>query len=161
MRYFSFIILILSFLVIISCKGSKKKNLVSEDNFYTNKSFMDAVRIPLLKPYELIKLNSSSEWVLSLVSIPGSISNVKEVAVNDGQILLHSGETYCNNELVAEAWFIIDVNKKTERGFDNIQLFSDFLRDNKIRQIKLTEVEKTYSYFLGVKKLDWDLMNAK
>ena len=114
------ILMIMMTLFLFSCiNNNNKKEQSIEDNFYISKGSYDAARIPLIKPYELIRLNGSSEWVLNLFTIPGSISNVKQVSVNGGLIFLHSGETYCSNEKVKESWVIINPDKNEERCFSN------------------------------------------
>ncbi len=114
------ILMIMIALFLFSCiNNNRKKEQSIEDNFYKSKGSYDAARIPLIKPYELIRLNGSNEWVLNLFEIPGSISNVKEISVNEGLIFLHSGETYCNNEKVKESWVIINPAKNEERCFSH------------------------------------------
>jgi hypothetical protein len=106
-------------LFLFSCINNNIKEQPIVDNFYISKGSYDATRIPLIKPYQLIRLNGSIEWVLNLFAIPGSISNVTEVSVNEGLIFLHSGETYCNNEKVKESWVIINPGKNVELCFSN------------------------------------------
>lgn len=41
-----------------SCKNTRNKS-ATKDKFYTDKGSWDAVRIPLIKPYELLRLNGA------------------------------------------------------------------------------------------------------
>src|SRR5256885_4935313 len=100
------------------CRDVRKDNKV-EDKFSSEKySSWDALRIPLIKPYEMLKLNGSNEWSMNLVEIPASVSNIKEINVLQNIIIIYSGETYCNNTKVQEAWFIIIPSKHLEKGFE-------------------------------------------
>lgn len=102
---------------LFSCFNSDNKTPKKVDRFYVSKGSYDAIRIPLIKPYELIKLNGSNEWSLNLVQIPGSVSNIEGISVKGDFIFLYSGESYCNNEKVKESWVIIDTQKKIEQCF--------------------------------------------
>ncbi len=118
-------------LSLFSCfNNNNKKDQGEEDNFYVSKGSYDAVRIPLIKPYELIKLNGSNEWNLNLVEIPGSVSNVNEVSIKGNFIFLRSGESYCNNEKVKKSWVIIDTKNKSEQCFNRQEDFENVNKED-------------------------------
>jgi hypothetical protein len=152
-------------LAIISCslltctntnpKNEKGKEKV-EDNFYVNKGSYDAIRIPLIKPYELIKLNGSSEWTMNLWEVPGSVSNVKEISVKNKLIMIHADETYCNNNKVKEAWIVINPAKKIEQCFDHKKGFEDFLTSLQLNPETLYVPDKVYEKFNANGKVVWE-----
>lgn len=146
------IIILISFSLFSCVNNNKKKEPIIEDNFYTSKGSYDAVRIPLIKPYELIKLNGSNEWVLNLFEIPGSVSNVKEVSVKEGLIFLHSGESYCNNEKVKESWIIINPSNTLEQCFSHQD---EFKRSVKTK-ITFTVPDTIYKEFNHKGKINWE-----
>jgi hypothetical protein len=137
------------------CKNVIKHNSV-KDKFYTDRGSWDAARIPLIKPYELLRLNGSEEWTMNLEA-PGSVSNIKEINVSGNVIVIHAGQTYCNNIEVSEAWFIIIPNKHIEKGFDNIQDFDKHLASLGNKDRKLHDVKKVYEVFNSKGKVDWDV----
>ena len=141
--------------VVLSCKNVRKEKKV-EDNFYTKtNSSWDAIRLPLIKPYELIKLNGSNEWNMNLQETPGSISDIKGINVIGNIIVIHSGETYCNNEKVGEAWFAVVPEKHVEKGFNKKEDFDNYIFILKISDIKFRNVDKVYDSFMVNKKIDW------
>ena len=138
------------------CKERKSKK--SEDKFYTHTtSSWDAVRIPLIKPYELIRTNGSMEWTMNLNTIPGSVSNIKEVNVLKNVIVIHSGETYCNNEKVQEAWVLVMPDKNIEQCFESKQDFDKQLSSLQISNPKFYAADKIYDQFDKNKKIDWQV----
>jgi hypothetical protein len=137
------------------CNNATKKEDV-KDNFYTKtNASWDAVRIPLIKPYELLKLNGSKEWDMNLQEIPGSVSNVKEVNVLQDIIVIHSGETYCNNAKVNEAWFAIMPEKHTEKGFEKKEDFDKYVSSLQIANPKFYDADNVYHVFSINKAIDW------
>jgi len=135
-----------------SCFNNNNKKVESQgNNFYVNKGSYDGVRIPLIKPYELIKLNGSSEWILNLVEIPGSVSRVNGVYVKGNTIFLHSGESYCNNEKVKESWVVIDAEKKVEECFYLQESFEDKNKGS----IDFREPDIVYKEFNDKGKIVW------
>lgn len=144
--------LIMSMFSFFSCFNNNNKKVENQgDNFYVNKGSYDAVRIPLIKPYELIKLNGSSEWNLNLVEIPGSVSKVNGVSVKGNTIFLHSGESYCNNEKVKESWVVIDVERKVEECFNLQESFEDKNKGS----IDFREPDNVYKEFNDKGKIVW------
>jgi hypothetical protein len=124
------------------------------DNFYTDKGSWDAVRIPLIKPYELLRLNGNSEWTMNL-DAPSSVTNIKEINIVGDVIVIHSGQTYCNNVEVSEAWFVVVPNKHIEKGFDNKLAFNKYLLSLG-HKAGFQNVEKVFQIFNRRGKIDWD-----
>lgn len=145
------------FLMILlwGCNDNQNHNNM-EDEFYSKKnSSWDASRIPLIKPYEMLELNGSDEWIMNLVETPGSVSNIKEINVLQNVIFIHSGETYCNNKKVQEAWFIIIPEKHIERGFEKKEDYDKYLSSLQLNEPKLYNVEKASEDFNKRKGIDW------
>jgi hypothetical protein len=133
------------------------KQNIGQDNFYTKSNVSwDASRLPLIKPYEAIKLNGTDKWSINLQDIPGSISNVKEINIIKNTIIIHAGETYCNNEKVQEAWFIIIPEKHIENGFQQKIDFDKYLLSIKISNYQLYDIGYIFKKFYINKELDWN-----
>lgn len=123
MRKLIIIVAVYSF---FSCfNGQDKKGAKNIDPFYKSRGSYDAIRIPLVKPYELVKLNGDSSWNLNLLESPGSVARIKGVFIKEHLIFLQAGDSYCNNELVKESWTIINVLDKSERCFNDQKSFED------------------------------------
>ena len=141
--------------LIWGCKYNKNDKKV-EDKFYTTTtSSWDASRIPLLKPYEMLKLNGTQEWTMNLFEIPSSVSNVEEINIYRNIILIHAGETYCNYAKVHEGWFIIIPEKHIEKGFDKKEDFKKYLSSLKIENPRLYSIDKVLEKFKKNTKIDW------
>lgn len=117
-------------LLFSGCEFSKHRNKVTDgnDNFYSDLGGLGRQRIPLIKPYELLKV-SDHEWRLELQQ-PGlltlSIHNVQGVLVKDGVIAIHSsGGTEFLNKQHDNAWFIINPEIASEKAFDNEDSFKE------------------------------------
>lgn len=142
----------MSILSLFSCSNNNDKKLEKKvDNFYVSKGSYDAVRIPLIKPYEIIKLNGSNEWSLNLVEIPGSVSNVNGVSVKKNFIFLHSGESYCNDQKVKESWVIIDTENKSEQCYNRKKDFDTQIKGS--TEFKSPDI--VYKEFNDKSKIIW------
>lgn len=86
---------------------------------------------------------------------PGSVSNIKEINVPGDLIVIHAGQTYCNNIEVTEAWFVITPEKHLEKGFDNIHDFDKYLTSLGNKDRKMYNVEKVYDIFNKKGAVDW------
>lgn len=128
------------------------------DEFYTNQGGWDANRIPLLKPYEVVKLKGDSTWIMSLhtVSIDVSVTNVRGINVIDSVIVVHSGETNLRGGLrPKEAWFIILPGKSVEMGFAKREEFNKELLALHIDSIKFLSPDEIFARFVKDRKIDW------
>lgn len=142
-------------LVMTDCKSVKKK-VNQKDNFYTQtNSSWDAIRIPLIKPYELLELNGSQEWSMNFIETPSSISKVKEINVYKDIIVIHSGETDYDNKLVDEAWFVIQPQKKSEMGFTLKDDFNKYISSQKLTNVVFYDVDSVYVFFAKNGELNW------
>jgi hypothetical protein len=145
------------FLVILlffDCKGIKKQRKMQDDFYTRSNASWDASRLPLVRPYELLRLNGSKEWEMNLRKIPGSVSNIKEVSVFQNIIMIHSGETYCNNAKVEEAWFVIIPEKDIEKGFEKKEGYDKYLSLLHVIST-LYNADTVYGFFQRNKKINW------
>lgn len=160
-----YISLIIVSLVLFSCRFSSndgKKDTgkdTGKDTFYSDLGGMGRARIPLIKPYELLKV-SSNEWRLELLNpelLSLSIHNVKGINVQDGIILVYSeGGTEFLNKQHQKAWFIITPTLGLERGFSEEEKFSDEVEKSKTRmKIPFYNPDSLYKRFEENRKINW------
>jgi len=138
------------------------KNDTIVDAWYTDPGDWDDSRIPLIKPYELLKLKGQKDWEMALQSpmIGVAIHNVQEVNVLDSIIIVHSGETNLRGGLkVKEAWFVISAKKDpSEKGFAKKEDFEKELIDYHLKTAVFFEPDKVYSTFLKEKRINWKIL---
>lgn len=129
------------------------------DPFYTDMGDWDDSRIPLLKPYELIRLNGQKKWTMNIRGIPGEVDHVREVAVVDSVILIHSGPTQLmdlGETEVKEAWFIVRPKDSLEKGFGRREEFERYLTGFGLSGYRFVEPDGVYAEFGKEGKIDWD-----
>jgi len=131
------VIFMLSFTLLCGCGNNTKssdKNEKRQEGFYNIKGGWDWISVPLLKPYEVKKIDpeiESSQWAVTFERIPGA-TNVKSVTVDDSIIYLLCGDsTLFDYQYVKAAWFVIDTKKQIEKGFANELEFRKYLQENK------------------------------
>lgn len=121
------IMLQLFFLIIISCTSINKKEIPkeknnieesSQDEFYLNTHNGDLIRLPLIKPYELISADNGVTWFLKFqfpekIKNKTELDNVNLIGIHDSIIVAYSKLTYLPGEMT-EAWFVIDVSNNDE-----------------------------------------------
>ena len=155
---------VMIFFVLTSCHqfrhADKHPGQKPEDGFYTDPGDWDDSRIPLIRPYELIKLKGQKDWGISLQTpmIDVAIHNVDSVNVIDSVIIVHSGETNLRGGVqVKQAWFVLLPGMKEENGYAENEQFVEKLTSLHIRSAFFVP-DKLYSIFLTNKKLDWTKM---
>ncbi len=151
-------ILFLSLCVFLSLSCRHKSNRIRTDKFYTRPySSWDAVRIPLIRPYALLRLNGNKDWNMNEATIADTICfcNIEEVNVIQQKIvILHSKEP--NND--DDSWFIIIPAIKIEKAFKNKEDFEKYLSLCHLGRFnyKIYNVDSVYTVFLKNNKIDWD-----
>lgn len=134
----------------------KKRN--NSNSFYTNTGGFDRPRIPLVEPYELVKV-SSGEWRMELLTtmlLTLSVHNVKGVSVINGKIMLYSeGGTEVGNKQYERIWFIVNPEAKSENAFSDYKVYSDSLKKLGIKDTSLNLPDKVYKGFSENRKLKW------
>lgn len=150
--------ILLCSIILNSCdlfKGKRKGS--GKDTFYSDKGGFDRPRIPLIKPYELLKVGA--EWRMELLTtdlLTLSVHNVKGVNVSKERILLYSeGGTEVRNNQYSEAWFIIDPSLKMEVAFFDYNRYVDSLKTLGIVGTSLGIPNELYKDFYNTGKLKW------
>lgn len=160
MNITSFLVAIISSIFLLSCNFNKRKEKkIIDNNFYSNLGGLGRARIPLIEPYELLKV-SGDEWRLELQHpdlLTLSIHNVKGVFVNDGVIAIYSkGGTEVLNKLHDSAWFIIKVDRGLEKAFDSQEAFKEeYEKLITKRNINLYLPDSLYKLFEKNGKITW------
>lgn len=156
-----FLSLLIVLLASYSCKFIENERKVKGviDSFYTDLGETGRARIPLIKPYELIKV-SSVEWRLELQNsnlLTLSIHNVKGVDVQDSLILIYSdGGTEFLNIHHKKAWFIFEPGSGIEKGFDNEEKFSEIFHKSRNRiKFHFNSPDSLYESFEENRKIKW------
>ncbi|SEA63447.1 hypothetical protein SAMN05192529_1365 [Arachidicoccus rhizosphaerae] len=148
------------FAVLLCACWGKENHTQNKDPFYlSTMASWDAIRVPLIKPYEILQLNGEKQWILGLKVLPMGIGNIKEVNVLHNMIFIHSGKTSSidiqNNVEWNEGWFIIIPHKHIEKGFGNKTDYDKFLLSQKIDIPKLYDINKVYAKFIKKGEIGW------
>ena len=157
---FIIIAIIISFLI-PNCDFLPNKSKLNshEDAFYSDLGGLDRPRIPLIKPYELLKV-SKNEWRLELQNpdlLVLSIHNVKGVYIHDSVIAIFSdGGVEFQNKIHAKAWFIIEPEFSTEKAFENENAFNNaYGRSKHGRKVYFLSPDSLYKSFEEQRKIIW------
>lgn len=137
------------------CNSSSNKQDESSD-FYSSSENGDLFRIPLLDPIEL-KSADEANWFLKpmfngINETNEEVGDINEVAVAGSIIICYSERTYRDSEM-GPAWYIIDVENKSEKCLTNLNDYLFFLQENSTQNIKLKDVNEVYSEFVDSKTL--------
>src|ERR1700760_3652989 len=110
------------------------KDTLKVDPFYTDHGDWDDTRIPLLKPYEAIKLNGQKEWMMNFhgTTTGQGMCNVQEVGIIDSLIILHSDSAHMffDGKAVDKTWFVVRPKDSLEMGFTRKEDFEKYLFAN-------------------------------
>ena len=144
----------------MSCSSQDKNNKQEgeKDIFYERSGGWDYARIPLKKPYELMKLKNRPGWDMNLhaMTLQSSISNVTGVNIIEGLIVLHSsGNTFLRGVEVPQAWFVIIPEKEIEKGFDKKEEFTSYLTSMSINRPEFHNPDSVYQSFIKKWPIDW------
>lgn len=160
MKIFKLILLFsLCVFLFLSCGRFKHNNVKDKkDSFYTNTGGFDRPRIPLIKPYELLKV-SENEWLLELqtpILLTLSIRNVKGANVILDNIIIYSeGGTEFMNKQHNKAWFIIEAPKNKESAFENYTEFINAIKNKLNSDTAFKEPNQLYDFFCKNKVIKW------
>lgn len=152
---------IISSLLLSNCDFSKRneKFHTDKDSFYSDLGGFGRPRIPLIKPYELIKV-SENEWRLELQTptlLTLSIHNIKGIHIQDSLIAVYSeGGTEFLNKQRAKAWFVINSVTGVEDAFVNEKSYTDVYFKSKDKQIiHFHSPDSIYKSFEEQGKIFW------
>ena len=146
---------------LLSCyngTGQKKNSKEVNVDFYIKERGLDNKRFPLIKPYEVLCLDGSKEWIMNLEAgtLQFSVSNIIEVNVIDSIIIVHSSDvTYLKGEKVSSAWFIINPSQQIEKGFADESEFLSELERQGIQKPVFYNIDSLYKEFVETEKLRW------
>lgn len=143
--------------ITISCNYNRNKyQSINIDDFYTRSTSWDYIRIPLVKPFELVNLKGNEGWIIN-TSLweyhKGDISAVDSIQCNDTMIAGHAKEyiDFENEKFnTPELWFVINFKTKKIHSFLNYNDFQEIKEAN-----NLMPVDSIYSYFIKEKTLSW------
>lgn len=168
------IVLYLMILLSISCVTGCTPLVHHSDPFYDiNDNDFPRNHLPLIKPIEATRKNSSSPWSVSLmpyspkVYIPNSdvvypyshVEELKKFAVRDGVIMAYS--SYVNKQADAYIqdnyyhWFVIVPEKKITKGFHTEDEFNQYIQTVDIQNPDWQTPDEAYKKFAETGCLDW------
>lgn len=147
-------------MIAASCSSQDKndKSKGERDSFYDRSGGWDYARIPLRKPYELMKLKNNSVWSMNLhaMTLQSSISNITGVNVIDDVIIIHSSKnTFLRGSEVPEAWFVIIPGRGVEMGFDKEEGFNTYMSSMNVKEVKLHDPDVVYESFKKKWPINW------
>ncbi|WP_046246091.1 hypothetical protein [Hymenobacter terrenus] len=128
--------------------------------FYTESSIGDGVRLPLLKPYEILRLTGETHWLMNCFNGLGSIDQVNKVAVVDSVMVLYAAGKIADKlreSYISEAWYVIIPAKKVELQFDHRKDFVAYLRTLHVdpARVRLYPIDSVFASFERKYPIDW------
>lgn len=130
----------LLFFILCGCEDRSSRNEKNQNEFYTVTGGWDWIRVPLIKPYQAIKVDPEVEtngWGIKLYSNLYQIDKAKRIDVKDSIIYVLSGKVDGKEDFTAigtynlpTAWFILDTRQKTENGFASEAEFRQYIKKN-------------------------------
>lgn len=140
---------------------AKKPDGSPAEAFYTESSIGDGVRLPLLKPYEVLRLNGSTDWIMNgHDGLPGA-AYVEKLAVLDDRILAYSRaekEVWdADTTFYPEAWYAIAPGKKQGHEFATRREFAAFLAAQRVdtTRVRLYPIDSVFASFQKKYPIDW------
>ncbi len=130
------------------------------------------MRIPLVKPYEMLKLNQKLEinrklgWSIYSDLSPDerefyyydSVHDIKTFSVENGIIMAYTTYAEGFDQDVGQKvlyWFVIVPDKKLETGFDTEAEFLNYIQTYGIQQPNWIEPDIAYKQFAETGCLKW------
>ena len=141
-------------LTFISCQNTEKE---MKDGFYSNFSYGDIIRIPLIEPLELVSPDDGQNWFFKPVfnqldNFNLEIDNVESYGVHDSLIVVYSKRLYIKSQMT-EAWVVTDLSKEVERVFLTEKEYDSWIKSNDLDAIELYECNEAFQYFKNNGKL--------
>lgn len=142
------LIILLFSLVISSCESNTKK---MKDEFYTTHTSGDLIRIPLIKPLELVSPDEGDSWFFKpkfgqIDKNNLEIDNVSKFGIVDSVIIVYSERIYINSQM-GEVWFVTDLKNKTEIAFTSNKEYIKHLNSININLNRLHNCNETFMKF--------------
>lgn len=147
-----------------------QKNL-NQSPFYTDLGG-DAMRIPLVKPYEIVKIDRKQVgwwtlgWSMNLHVSPSekeiyyynAIHDIKKFAVENEIIMIYTNYQQEIDKDVGQKnlnWFVIAPAQNIETGFDREAEFLNYIQTYGIQEPDWTEPDVAYKQFGETGCLEW------
>ncbi len=171
MKRYKLIAIIIALLLLCIFTNWARYSRVNKDPFYNDPGW-DAMRIPLIKPYEMLKLDQKLEinqklgWSITLHVSPSEkevyyyldIHDINKIAIKNGVIMAYTNYTQEVDTNAGEKvlyWFVIIPNKKIETGFDAEAEFLNYVQTYGIQQPPWVEPDAAYKQFDETGCLEW------
>jgi hypothetical protein len=134
----------------------------SPDPFYQSSGEIDSLRVPLLDPYEAIKINDGG-WFIDLNPYINEefclgINDAKKISIESGRVYVYSDYVQpegINVEVKNFHWFIMDVVEGKEIVFDTEEEFLQYQQENGYEDPQWMTLDDTFTEFEGTGCLPW------
>lgn len=152
---------------ILPAQNEKRK----EEFFYEDTGDWDAMRLPLVYPYEILKLDQKLEinqklgWSMKLYVPPEekdlhyyTIHDVQGVSVENRIIMIYSSysggvDPWSGQKILY--WFILVPDERIEKGFETKTEFLSFVKKYGIDQPNWMSPDMAYNRFVSTGCLEW------
>jgi hypothetical protein len=136
-------IIVLAIFYIVFFGGIMKAQDLS---FYTKNDEYDAVRLPLIYPYELWCTNDKNlvNWTFNSEIKLGIYGNTQKIFIKDHFIILFVDkfiDCFDNKKIIPSSYYIIDTEKKKKKKIDSIQNLNIYLKELGITEYKLESIK--------------------
>lgn len=131
-------------------------NYFADDIYYTNKGAMDYKRIPLIKPYHVMR--TDGDWSLKFkfeYMIDGNSFKVDKLNVLDTVIIIYHDPELKSNSDTLGSWAFLVPGDSTEVRFNNIKDFSDSLEYYTAKPVSFLPVASVWEQFEKTGYLQW------
>jgi hypothetical protein len=133
--------------MLLSCKNK---------GFYEYSKIGDVYRIPLLEPYEANSYSYGTSWFFELpfnnMKYKSQVADIKLIGVEGSHIVVYTERTSLPQGM-SEAWFVIDLDGKTEKFFTTEASYKEEIEKEGIETIILYNVKEVFKEFDEEKKL--------
>lgn len=158
---------IFSIIIILAIMNGCSKNEMhfrNNDPFYRSSGEIDFLRLPLLKPYDVIKGSDEHGWTIDLFSPSNesshylSVFHSKKIAVENGKIFVYTNSSEQGNKGRNEKnlfWFILNPENEKEIGFSSEDEFLSYIESNGLNEPKWIDIDKAYEQFNETGCLNW------
>jgi|GEM_PF-3675867 len=148
-------------IALAGCQSTTKEDM--DNLFYKESHRDDLVRIPLIKPMEVISADKGSEWVFRLpygqvMDKEIDISGIDLIGVSGSFVVIHSSRMYFDSGM-REVWFVIDTAKQTETAITDEQEYNKYISENNLKSLKLMNINEVFLQFDTNGQLPWDSNN--
>ncbi len=149
------------------CSCVNNTETMEEDTFYSECGGWSMVRLPLIKPYEVLSIDPETTdniWSIKFDSDElFSTDHVQRITVEDSIIYVLSGifngegdSTALVGSMYPTVWYIINTKNGDKRGFHDIEVFNNYLLLNRYPHPHWYDIDSLFiEYCQNNKKLPW------